>query len=210
MIALAGVAVNQTAARGGYLFLEQNTGVSNVFLSRDLRRVEELPEPLALDSSTSILTKAFRPAPVAWVSTSAGPARPVTYNRPLTAAGRQLLLSRTVEPGFLHEYELALDGEEYLLTHNQVIEPGLHVWSFAYDAAARRVGLMLGGEQQWLGVGDSATVQGRALKLLSATFAAHSGVIFIVNDVRFRFIIFTGFGLMLLGLVPPLFRREKP
>ena len=212
VIALAGVAVNQARARNGYLFLERGAGASNFCLSSDLRRVEELPEPLALDSVGSVLAKAFRPAPVAWVSASGGPSRTVTYNRPLTAAGRQLLLSQSVEPGFLDEYELALDGEEYVLMHNQVVEPspGLRVWSFAFDAAARRVGLMLGSQEQWLGVGDSATVRGRTLKLLSATFAAHSGVIFIVNDARFRFIIFAGFGLMLLGLVPSLFRRMEP
>jgi hypothetical protein len=212
VIALAGVAVNQTAARNGYLFLEQGAGASNFSLSRDLRRLEELTEPLALDSTTTILTRAFRPAPVAWVSTSERLSRPVTYNQPLMAVGRQLLFSQTVEPGFLNEYELVLDGKEYLLMHNQVIEPspGLRVWSFAFDADARRVGLMLGSEQQWLGVGDSATVQGRTLRLTSATFAASSGVIFIVNDVRFRFIIFAGFGLMLLGLVPSLFRRREP
>jgi hypothetical protein len=164
-----------------------------------------------LDSSTTILARAFRPAPVAWVSGLGVRSRPVTYNRPFTTSGRQLLLSQVVEPGFLDEYELSLGGEEYLLMHNQVIEPspGLRVWSFAYDADARRVGLMLGGEQQWLGIGDSATVQGRALRLTSATFAVNSGVIFIVNDVRFRFIIFAGFGLMLLGLVPSLLRREE-
>lgn len=212
VIALAGVAVNQTTARNGCLFLEQGAGISNFCLSRDLRRVEELPEPLAMDTVGSIQSKAFRPAPVAWVSASGGRSRPVTYNRPFTTAGRQLLLSQVVEPGFLNEYELVLDGEEYLLMHNQVIEPasGLRVWSFAYDADAHRVGLMLGDEQQWLGIGESATVRGRTLKLTSATFAANSGVIFIVNDARFRFIIFAGFGLMLLGLVPSLFRREEP
>jgi len=213
VIALGGVAVNQTMARSGYLFLEQKAGASNVFLGRDLRRVEELPEPLALDSVGSVLARAFRPAPVAWVTAKGKGemSKGVTYNQPLKAAGRQFLLMQTVEPGFLNEYELALDGEEYLLMHNQVIEPtpGLHVWSFAYDDDARRVGLMFGNEQQWLGIGDSATVQGRTAKLTSATFAADSGVIFVVNDVRFRFIIFAGFGLMLLGLVPSLFRKEE-
>lgn len=213
VIALGGVAVNQTTARSGYLFLEQRAGASNVFLSRDLRRVEELPAPLALDSVGSVLAKAFRPAPVAWVTVKGKDemSKAVTYNQPLKAAGRQFLLTQTVEPGFLNEYELALDGEEYLLMHNQVIEPapGLRVWSFAYDADAQRVGLMFGSEQQWLGIGDSATVQGRTVKLTSATFAADSGVIFVVNDARFRFIIFAGFGLMLLGPVPSLFRREE-
>ena len=212
VVALAGVAVNQTAARNGYLFLEQGAGSRNFSLSSDLRRVDELPEPLVLDSSTTILARAFRPAPVAWVSGLGVRSRPVTYNRPFTTSGRQLLLSQVVEPGFLDEYEVALDGEEYLLMHNQVIEPapGLRAWSFAFDADAQRVGLLLGGEQQWFGVGDSVTVQGRVVKLTSATFAANSGVIFIVNDARFRFIIFAGFGLMLLGLVPSLFRKEEP
>ncbi|MCX6842668.1 MAG: hypothetical protein NTX53_10345 [candidate division WOR-3 bacterium] len=213
VIALGGVVVNQTTARNGYLFLEQRAGAGNVFLSRDLRRAEELPEPLALDSVGSVLARAFRPAPVAWVTVKARGemSKAVTYNRPLKAAGWQFLLTQTVEPGFLNEYELAVDGEEYLLMHNQVIEPapGLHVWSFTYDVDARRVGLMFGSEQQWLGIGDSATLQGRTVKLTSATFAADSGVIFVVNDARFRFIIFAGFGLMLLGLVLSLFRREE-
>jgi hypothetical protein len=130
----------------------------------------------------------------------------------LKVAGRQLLISQVAAHGFLGEYELTTGGEEYLLMHNQVIEPspGLRVWSFAFDADARRVGLMLGSEQQWLGVGDSTTVQGRTLRLRSATFAANPGVIFVVNDVRFRFIVFAGFGLMLLGLIPSLFRKAQP
>jgi hypothetical protein len=210
VVALAGVVVNQTATRSGYLFLEQGAGVSNFTLSRDLRRVEELPKPLALDSLASVSAKAFKPAPVAWVTVADGRSVPVTYNRPLKVAGRQVLVSQIAAPGFLREYEIALDGAEYLLLHNQVIEPspGIRLWSFAYDAAAGRVGLMLGNEQRWLGIGESAAFQGRALKLLSATFAANAGAIFVLNDVRYRFIIFIGFGLTLLGLLPPLFRRE--
>ncbi len=210
VVALAGVGVNQTTSRSGYLFLEQGVGISNFSLSRDLHRLDELPEPLALDSTTSVLAKAFRPAPVAWVSGSDGRSRAVTYNRPLNVAGRQVLLSQIAAPGFLYEYEIALDGEEYLLLHNQVTEPslGLRLWSFAYDAEARHVGLTLGSEQRWLGIGDSVEVRGRNLKLLSATFAANSGAIFIVNDARFRFIVFIGFGLALLGLLPALLRRE--
>jgi hypothetical protein len=210
VVALTGVVVNQKTAHSGYLFLEQGAGVSNFSLSHNLRRVDELPEPLALDSLTSVSAKAFRPAPVAWVNIGDGRSRPLTYNRPLDVAGRQILVSQTVAPGFLSEYEIALDGTEYLLLHNQLIEPspGLRLWSFAYDADAGRVGLMLGSEQQWLGIGESAAVQGRELKLLSATFAANAGAIFVVNDARHRFIIFLGFGLALLGLLPPLFRRE--
>ena len=210
VVALAGVAVNQRAVRSGYIFLEQGTGAGNFTLSRDLRRVEELSQPLALDSLASVSAKAFRPAPVAWVTIADGRSVPVTYNRPLKVAGRQVLISQIATPGFLSEYEIALDGTEYLLLHNQVTEPspGLRLWSFAYDADAGRVGLMLGNEQRWLGIGDSATVQGRSLKLVSATFAANAGAIFVLNDVRYRFIIFLGFALALLGLLPPLLRRE--
>jgi hypothetical protein len=212
VVALIGVAVNQMGTHSGYLFLEQGAGVSNFALSRNLRRVVELSVPLALDSLTSVSAKAFRPAPVAWVSVADGHSRAVTYNRPLKVAGRQVLLSQVAAPGFLHEYELALDGEEFMLLHNQVAEPSaaLQVWSFAFDAEARRVGLMLGNEQRWLGIGESAAVQGMSLQLLSASFAANAGAIFVVNDVRYRFIVFLGFGLALLGLLPPLFRKEEP
>jgi hypothetical protein len=210
VIALAGVAVNQKLAHTSYLFLESGVGTSNFALSRSLRRVEELPEPLNLDSLTSASAKAFRPAPVAWIAVAGGRSVPVTCNRPLNVAGRQVLLSQIVAPGFLREYEVAMDGSEYLLLHNQVAEPssGIRLWSLAYDADAGRVGLMLGNEQRWLGIGESAAVQSRALKLLSATFAANAGAIFVVNDIRYRFIIFAGFGLVLLGLLPPLFKRE--
>jgi hypothetical protein len=164
-----------------------------------------------LDSLASVSAKAFKPAPVAWVTVADGRSVPVTYNRPLQVAGRQVLVSQIAAPGFLTEYEIALDATEYLLLHNQVTEssPGLRLRSYAYDADAGRVGLMLGNEQRWLGIGESAAVQGRALKLLSATFAANAGAIFVLNDVRYRFIVFIGFGLTLLGLLPPLFRRER-
>jgi len=211
VIALLGVAVNQRSAHSGYLFLEQGAGASNFALSRSLRRVEDLPEPLALDSLTSIGAKAFRPAPVAWVTAAEGRSVPVTHNHPLGLAGRQVLLSQIAAPGFLHEYEIALGETEYLLLHNQVTEPspGIHLWSFGYDAEAGRVGLMLDNEQRWLGIGESAEVRGQVLKLMSATFAANPGAILVLNDVRYRSLVFIGFGLVLLGLLPPLFRREK-
>jgi hypothetical protein len=211
VVAFTAIAVNQTFTRPGYLFLEQGAGASNFSLSRNLRRVEELPEPLTLDSLTSIQAKGFSPAPVAWVTVADGRSQPVTYNRPHKVAGRQVLLTQAVAPGFLKEYEIAQDGTEYLLLHNQITEPSpdLRLWSFAYDADAVRVGLMLGNEPRWLGIGESTAVQGRTLKLLSATYAARAGAIFVVNDVGYRFTIFLGFGLALLGLLPPLFRREE-
>ncbi len=209
VVALVGIAINQKAARSGYIFLEQGAGGNNFSLSRSLRSVDELPRPFALDSLTTVQAKAFQSAPVAWVAAD-GRSSPVTYNRPLLVGGRQLLLTQIVAPGFLTEYEIAADASEYLLLHNQVTElpSGLRLSSFGYDAEARRVGLGFGGEQLWLGIGESAQVQGRALKLLSATFAANMGALFVVNDTRYRFIVFIGFGLALLGLLPPLFRRE--
>jgi len=212
-VALAGVAVNQHAARAGYFFLEEGAGGRDYCLSRDLRRVEGLPGGFALESLGSRTTRGFRPAPVAWVSdVTRAKSRPVTYNQPFTHAGRQLVLSQLVEPGFLEDYRILVDGEEYLLMHNQALELdyGLRVWSFGFDPAAKKVGLVVGSNQQWLGIGESTVVSGVALRLLESTYATRAGVIFMVNDVRYRFIIFGGFGLVLLGLLPPLFRRETP
>jgi hypothetical protein len=208
-LALAGVVVNQQAGANGYLFLEQAAGARNFYLSRDLRRLEELPVALSLDSIGSIARRGFRPAMVAWVTPEQGTAWPLTYNRPFARAGRQVLFSQVVAPGFLEEYGFTFGPDEYLLLHNQVAElsGGLRISSFGYDAAERKVGLLLGGNRQWLAAGDSVTVHGATLSLTEAAFAANAGAILIVNDVRFRFVIFAGFGLMLLGLVPPLFRR---
>ena len=211
VVALVGVGVKQMADHGGYLFLEQAAGSRNYCLSSNLRRLEELPGAFAFDSLGTREARGFRPAPIAWVTNlSDSSTRAVTYNHPFTVAGRQLLLARLVEPGFLDEYEVALNGNEHLLMHNQVLEPvrGLRMWSFAYDAAERKVGLMLGSEPVWLGIGDSVAVAGSVLGLSSATFTRNPGAIFVLNDVRHRFIVFLGFGLVLLGLLPPLLRRR--
>lgn len=210
VVCMAGVAVNQTVPRGGYIFLEQAGGAANVFLDRGLRQIDDLPFAVSLDSLSGREVRGFRSSMVAWVSAGQKPAAPVTYNQPLTLAGRQLLFSRTVEPGFLLDYELTVGDEQYLLMHNQVARPegGPNIWSFAYDAEERRVGLMVGGVEQWLSTGQTAVLGGRSLALESASFAAGPGVILIVNDVRFRFIIFAGFALVLLGLLPPLLRSS--
>ena len=209
VVAVAGILVNQTTSRSGYLFLEQGAGASNFFLSRDLRHVDELPLALGLDSVTAVSAKAFRPAPVAWISSN-GRSQPVTYNRPLWIAGRQALISQVVAPGFLTEYEVAVDGVEFLLLHNQRAEPlyDLGIGSFAYDSEADRVGLDIGGEQRWLSTGESTFVRGRSVRLLSATFARNVGAVLIVNDIRRRLTVFLGLGLMLFGLLPALFRRD--
>ena len=212
LVALVGIFVNQRAAHSSYLFLQQGTGAGKVALGRDLRRVEELPQPLALDSLTTAVARAFQPAPVAWMTAGDGRSVPVTYSRPLRIAGRQMLLTQIAAPGFLTEYEVAAGGSEYLLLHNQVAEPwpGMRLSSFAYDAEAGRVGLLVGGEQHWLGIGESTAVNGRSVQLVAADFAPNFGALFVVNDARYRFIVFVGFGLVLLGLLPPLFRREDP
>jgi len=213
VVALVGVGVRQRASHDGYLFLEQAAGGRNYCLGSNLRRLEELPGTFALDSLTSRATRGFQPAPVAWVmDLRDSVSRAVTYNHPFTVAGRQMLLARLVEPGFLDEYEVAVGGGQYLALHNQVLEPvrGLRLWSFAFDAAAKRVGLAVASEPVWLGVGDSLEVAGTVLKLSSATFARNAGAIFFLNDIRFRFLIFLGFGLLLLGLLPPLFRKKEP
>lgn len=213
VISLAGVAVNQAIPRGGYLFLEQAGGTANFYLDRDLKRIGELPFSAGLDSFSGRVARGFRPSMVAWVSATTGSKtinRAVTYNQPLTFGGRQLTFARMVEPGFLLQYELSVGKEQYLLMHNQVARPegGPNIWSFAYDAEERRVGFMVGGVEQWLSTGQSAAVGGTALKLESASYAARPGVILGVNDTRFRFIIFAGFALVLLGLLPPLLNRE--
>jgi hypothetical protein len=213
VIALVGVGIRQRTSHDGYLFLEQAAGGRNYCLSSNLRRLEELPGTFALDSLTSRATRGFQPAPVAWVmDLRDSVSRAVTYNHPFTVGGRQLLLARLVEPGFLDEYEVTVSGGQYLALHNQMLEPvrGLSVWSFAFDAAANKVGLAVGSETVWLGVGDSLEVAGTVLKLSSATFARNAGAIFFLNDIRFRLLIFLGFGLLLLGLLPPLFIRKEP
>jgi hypothetical protein len=206
---LAGVAVNQFIPRSGYLFLEQAGGSANFYLDRNLGRIDDLPFTVGLDSLSGREARGFRPSMIAWISSGRESAAPVTYNRPLTLAGRQLLFSRMVEPGFLLDYELTVGDEQYLLMHNQVARPagGPNIWSFAYDAEEKRVGLMVGGVEQWLSTGQTATLGGRSLTIESASFAAGPGVILVVNDIRFRFVVFAGFALVLLGLLPPLLRR---
>lgn len=213
VVSLAGVAVNQIVPRSGYLFLEQAAGGVSFYLDRDLRRIDDLPFTVALDSLAGYSARGFQPAMLAWVSATAGERKlvqPVTYNRPLTLAGRQLIFARMVEPGFLLDYELAVGNEQYLLMHNQVARPegGPEIRSFGYDVETRRVGLMVGGVEQWLSTGQSAVVGDELLALESADFAAGPGVIMVISDIRFRFIIFAGFAIVLLGLLPPLFKRE--
>jgi len=208
--ALVGVFINQHAAHRSYLFLEKGAGATNSSLGRDFRHREALPEPLALDSVTTVRARAFRPAPVVWVTAGNERSIPVTYNHPLRLAGRQVIVSQVAAPGFLTGYEVTVNGSAYKLLHNQLVDPlpGLQLSSFAYDAESGRVGLNFGHERRWLGIGESTPVRGGAVKLVSARFAADVGAVLVVNDIRYRFIVFAGFGLVLLGLLPPLFSKE--
>lgn len=210
VLALAGIAVNQRAGRPGYVFLERGAPGTNLYIAADLRRLEELPATVRLDSITMRTARGFRAAPVAFTAVETGKgAQGVTHNRPLGIGGRRLMLMQVVEPGFLHEYELAFDSTEYGLLHNQVVEPapGINVASFAYDVDSGKVGLRVGKDEFWLAPGDSAVAGGHKLALRSARFASGPGAIYIVDDVRFRPLIFGGFALSLLGLFLALLRR---
>lgn len=214
LLGLVGVMLNHVADRGGYMFLPAQAGARNYCLGRNLRQVEELPFAVHLDSLGAKASRGFRLAPVAFVRGTSGAqdfSAALTFNRTLTVAGYRLMLSRVVEPGFLDEYELIVDGTEYALMHNQHIlpRPGLKVWSFGFDTEEQRVGLLVGTTRQWLAVGDSATVSGTELRLTAASFAPTRGAILVVNDIRLRPVLFIGFGLVLAGLLLPLLRREE-
>ncbi len=214
-LGIAGAMLSQTLAGGGYLFLSAGGRARNFSLARNLSRLEELPFSVQLDSLGILHRRGFRPAPSAFVRACAGEngiAGVLTWNRPLTLGGRRLVLSRVVERGFLEEYELVVDETEYLLLHNQRARPrpGVQVASFGFDAAAQQVGLLVNGTRRWLAVGDSATVEGTKLMLAAASFAPAAGAVFVVNDVRFRPVLFIGFGFVLIGLLAPLFRKAGP
>jgi hypothetical protein len=213
VLGLAGVVLNQVAGHGGYQFLPVGTGARNYCLARNLRQIEELPFSIRLDSIGTRTSRGFRPAPVVFVSgtsDSSGFQAALTYNRTITVAGYRLMLSQVVEPGFLDEYELTIDSSEFALLHNQHVQPrpGLTVWSFGFDTEQGKVGLLVNRTQQWLTVGDSATVEGARLQLTAASFSPAMGAILIANDVRLRSVLFIGFGLVLVGLLVPLFKKE--
>ncbi|MEO0085455.1 MAG: hypothetical protein ABIK37_02360 [candidate division WOR-3 bacterium] len=213
-LGIAGIFLNQTSSRGGYLFLRTGAGAKSFCLARNLERVVELPFSVRLDSLGVRTRRGFRPAPVAFVQGTAGAkdfAALLTWNRTVTVRGCRLMLSQVVEPGFLEDYELVVDEDEYLLLHNQRVRvrPGLEVSSFGFDAEGRQVGLLVNRTRQWLAVGDSAVVEGARLRLTAAHFAPAAGAIFVVNDVRLRPVLFIGFGLVLLGLLGRTIRRAE-
>jgi len=209
VIGLTGVGLNQLPRRGGYLLLEPGQ-VSNLCLSSNLRLVQELPFEVGLDSITERNVPGFRTTPVAWLKV--GDRRTsVTFNEPLDLSGCRVLLARIVDRGFLVDYELEINGQEYVLLHNQHVDlpGGGAAWSFATDVSGQLVALMVNGQQKWLASGDSAIVRGVSLRMGEATFTSSDAAILVLNDVRLRFIIYVGFGLALLGLVPPLLRSRR-
>lgn len=209
VVGLAGVLLNQTAVRPGYLFLEAGAGDKDFGLDRTLQKILPLPFAVRLDSMTERVERGFLPAPVAWVS-SGDASRPVGYNRPLRVAGRRLVFGRLTDPGFPHEYELSIGSEHYLLLHNQQVrlDDGSTIASFGFDTAEGTLGISAGGEQVWLRPGDSTVLAGRHVRLESVAWARRAGAIFVVQDGRLRPLLFAGFGLALLGIALHAFRKE--
>jgi hypothetical protein len=126
VIALVGIGVDEKLSRNGYLYLEAGAPATELFVAGNLRAVDELPFAVGLDGVSMHQSRGFNPAPS--TDLTVGPnSLTVTYNRPLNARGRRLLLKQLVEPGFLQEYELAAGKDEYVLLHNQqaALETGM-------------------------------------------------------------------------------------
>jgi hypothetical protein len=83
------------------------------------------------------------------------------------AAKGFVVLNWAVEPGFLRDFELAVDSEQYVLLHNQHarLTHGVTAWSFGFDDSAGRVGLVLGPRLVWLAPGETAGVAGTTVRL---------------------------------------------
>ncbi len=209
VVGLAGIVLDARAP-AGHLFLEQGAGERNLFLAAGLDRADVLSDPLALDSITETRARGFSPAPLCWLRSAQG-AFPVGYNRPGRAGGVRVLFSRAVEPGFLVEYEVAVDSDEYLLLHNQRVRlaDGASVASFGFDPQARTVGLSVAGESSWLGPGATAVVGGHQLTMRQVWFAGNRGAIFRLSDTRFRPLLFAGFGLVLAGVALAMVGRAR-
>lgn len=214
LIGLIGVWLNQSQKTSGYLFLELAGGTKNFFLSKNFQSINEIPFSLRLDSIRTNQQKGFEPAPIVWLQISSNNQNSVqklSYNQPFYYQGWQLLLSNLVEPGFPLDYELSSDGQTFSLLHNQhlVLPNYKKIWSYGYDSEMKRINLLIGDRSEWLGIGDTLRFDKSKIVLQSINFALHQGVILLVKDIRLRFIIFVGFGLMLVGLIPVLFTKKK-
>lgn len=209
-IGFVGVWLNQTKTQNGYLFLESSGKAKNFYLNKNLKVIDELPISLKLDSISYKYQKGFNPAPNAWLQINRNTYKSLTYNRPFDYKNRQFLLSNMIDPGFPHNYELLVNNQPYTLLHNQRLNlsDGLTIWSYAYDSEAKQIGLMVDEQLEWLNLRDTL-LKGNSIIILESTdFAQHHGVILLVKEIHLRFIIFLGFGLMLIGLIPNLFEKK--
>jgi hypothetical protein len=214
VLGLAGVLLNERSPHNGYVFLELEQGGKNFYLNRNLKTINELPGILQLDSITDKYTKAFSAAPVAhlhYCLEKETSAVTLSFNKPFNYLGQQLLFSNIVEPGFPHSYTIIINNEQYLLLHNQRLQlPDKKIiFSHAYDAADSRLGYFLGQNEYWLQAGQSRQIDNCSITLESVNFSRNPGVILMVKDITLRYLIYAGFGIMLLGLFIYLFDKKK-
>ncbi len=209
-IGIIGVWLNQTKTQSGYLFLESSGKTKNFYLNKNLKVIDELPISLKLDSISYKYQKGFNPAPIAWLQINNNTYISLTYNRPFYYKSQQFLLNNMVNPGFPHNYELSVNNQPYTLLHNQKLKlsDGTTIWSYAYDYEAKKMGLMVDDQLEWLNLGDTLRKGNSIIILKSADFAQFHGVILLVKEIHHRYLIFLGFGLTLIGLIPNLFEKK--
>jgi hypothetical protein len=213
VIGLIGVFTNERSHKNGYIFLELAGSGKNIYLTKNFKAIDELPFNIRLDSITSKSIKGFQDAPNAWINYTTdhqSVSSFLTYNHPANYQGCQLLLSNLIEPGFPHSYELLIDNDQYQLLHNQKVElPNkLILWSFAYDTDEKQIGLLINNQEHWFQIGESKQINNSVITIQSIDFAQNQGVIFLVKNLRLRPVIFIGFALMLIGLVPLIFEKR--
>lgn len=208
-IGLIGIWLNQTRNQNGYLFLEASGSAKNYYLNKNLKTIDELPIALRIDSITSKYQKGFNPAPIVWLDYN-NTQKILTYNHPFYFQGIQFLPTNVVDPGFPHAYEITINNQSYSLLHNQKLRlaNGTEIWSNAFDPEAKSIGLMVMNRQEGLSLGDTLRLGSSVIVLESVDFAQHHGAILLVKDISLRFIIYLGFGLMLIVLIPILFKKR--
>jgi len=208
-IGVIGVWLNQTRNQNGYLFLEASGSAKNYYLNKNLKAIDELPIALRIDSITDKYQKGFNPAPIVWLHYN-NTQKILTYNHPFYFQGIQFLFTNVVDPGFPHTYEISINDQTYNLLHNQKLRltNGTEIWSNAFDPDSKSIGLMVMNRQEWLGLGDTLRLESSVIVLESVDFAQHHGAILLIKDISLRFIIYLGFGLMLIGLIPMLFKKR--
>jgi hypothetical protein len=209
-IGLTGIYLNQARKQNGYLFLEASGKAKNYYLNNNLKGIDELSIALRIDSINVKHQKGFNPAPIAWLHYN-NYQKVLTYNHPFYYQGIQFLLTNMVDPGFPHTYEISINNQLYNLLHNQKLRltNGTEIWSNAFDPEAKSIGLMVMNRQEWLSIGDTLKLGSSVIVLESVDFAQHQGVILLVKDISLRFIIYLGFGLILIGLIPMLFEKKS-